>query len=252
MNEGALERTRSRFRKIAGAVGLLEADVSVVTKPLTPEEAIGTPGRRDFAILSGRERVVEAHVCEGSGHAFTDIPREFLGRLAEVIEIEFEDSGARAIYAATLNAVLSRLGRVERALHCRDEDPELCGVEIAAAVRDRLGKEETVGLIGFNPAIAERLAEAVGTERLFITDLNPENVGQEKFGVEVWDGASRTDELIDASDLVLITGTTLTNGTFDRIWERVWERGRVGLLYGVTAAGVCALLGLERICPRGR
>lgn len=252
MNEDALERTRTMFREIARGAGLLEADVSVLAKPLTPEEAIGTPGRRDFPILSGRERVVEARVGDGRGHAFTDTAREYLGRLSDVIDIVFEDNGARAIYVAALNAVLSRLGRAERTLHCRDDDPERCGAEIAAALRDRMGGKRVIGLVGFNPAIAEHLVKAVGPEWVCITDLNPDNVGREKFGVVVWDGASRTDDLIEVSDLMLLTGTTLVNGTFDRIWGGITERGKTGMLYGVTAAGTCALLGFERICPRGR
>ena len=70
--------------------------------------------------------------------------------------------------------------------------------------------------------------------------------------VEVWDGRDRTEDLIDASDLVLVTGTTLVNGTFDPILRRARQRGKDLLLYGVTAAGVSELLGLARICPRGR
>ena len=58
--------------------------------------------------------------------------------------------------------------------------------------------------------------------------------------------------MIDAADIVLLTGTTLVNGTFEPIWRRVRERRKPGLVYGVTASGVCALLGYERICPFGR
>jgi hypothetical protein len=252
MSDRALERTRPILREMAGAAGLLEADVSVLARPLTPEEAIGTPGRRDFPILIGKERVIEARVGNGRGHAFTDTPREFLGRLSEVIDITFRDSGDRVTYVATLNATLAHLGQVEGAVHCRDDDPERCGAEIAATIRDRISDRGVVGLIGFNPAIAEHLAGTFGPGRLRIADLNPDNVGREKFGVAVWDGAARTGELLETADLVLLTGTTLVNGTFDSIWEGIEQRRKMGLVYGVTAAGVCALLGFERICPYGR
>jgi hypothetical protein len=169
-----------------------------------------------------------------------------------VIDLAFESSGARAIYVSALNATLGHVGRVQGGVHCRDDDPERCGTEIAEALRNRLGRQGVVGLIGLNPAIADHLVGAFGRERVRITDLNPDNIGQERFGVEVLDGATRTDQLIDASDVVLLTGTTLVNGTFDRIWQRVAERGKAGLVFGVTAAGVCALLGFDRICPYGR
>ncbi|MEN8148514.1 MAG: hypothetical protein ABFS86_01755, partial [Planctomycetota bacterium] len=123
MNDDTLTRTREPFRRRAGEAGLLAADLSVLAKPLTPEEAIGTPGRRDFPILVGKERVVEARVGEGRGHAFTDTPREFLGPLSEAIDLPFDGNGNRAIYLAALNATLRHLDRVEGTVHCRDDDP---------------------------------------------------------------------------------------------------------------------------------
>jgi hypothetical protein len=252
LKDNALERARGLFRAIAAEAGLTEADVSVLAKPLTPEEAIGTPGRRDFPILVGRERVVEARVGEGRGHAFTDTAREFVGRLSEVIERPLDDNGGRAVYVAALNATLVHLGRIQGAVHCRDDDPELCGAEIAESVGRRVGEQGVVGLIGFNPAIADHLVGRFGSQRVRITDLNPSNIGERKFGVEVWDGGTRTDDLIDAADLVLFTGSTLVNGSFDAIDERVRSRNKIGLVYGVTAAGVAELLGYERTCPYGR
>jgi len=70
--------------------------------------------------------------------------------------------------------------------------------------------------------------------------------------VEVWDGNERIDDLIDASDVALTTGTTLINGTFDKIRSRIQKAQKPYLLYGVTAAGVSNLLGIERICLFGR
>lgn len=246
-----LERTRSQFREIVEQEHLLSAAVSVLAKPLTPEEAIGTPGRRDFPIVVGRERVVESSVLGSKGHAFTDSPREFAGTLEDVLDLELTSNQNRAIYVATLNAVLSHLELVQGTVHCRDEDPEHCAAAIAQLVLDRHGPVE-VGLIGYNPAIAERLVEAFGAERVRISDLNGDNVGERRFGVEIWDARDRTEDLIDASDVVVFTGTSLVNDTFDRIWRHVRARGKHYLVYGVTAAGVSELLGIERICPRGR
>jgi uncharacterized protein (DUF4213/DUF364 family) len=250
-NGSILERTRSKFKAILEQNDLMGAEVSVLAQPLTPEEAIGTPGRRDFPIVIGRERVVESRVIGSKGHAFTDTPQEFVGTLEDVLNLELTTSQNRAVYVATLNAVLGRLGMVKATVHCKDDDPERCALEIARLVLDRYGRVE-VGLIGFNPAIAERLVDAFGAEHVRITDLNIENVGTRRFDVEVWDGNSRTEELIDASDVVVLTGTSFVNGTFDRIWRRIQARERAYLVYGVTAAGVSELLGIDRICPCGR
>jgi hypothetical protein len=252
MARPALERARDLLSTIAAEAGLLDAGVSVLAQPLTPEEAIGTPGRRDFPILVGRERVVEARVGAGRGHAFTDTAREFVGRLSDTIEQPLGDNGARAIFVAALNATLAHLGRVRGAVHCRDDDPERCGVEIAETVAGRVGDRGTLGLIGLNPAIAEHLVSRFGPHRVRIADLDPANIGRRRFGVEVWDGAERRSSLIETADVVLFTGSTLVNGTFDAIDREIRSRNKTGIVYGVTAAGVAELLGLERVCPYGR
>ena len=245
-----LEQTRARLRELVEQEHLPGAQVSVLARPLTPEEAIGTPGRRDFPIVVGKERVVEARVLGARGHAFTDSPREFVGTVGGVLALELSSNWSRAVFVATGNAVLRHLGLVTATVHCRDDDPELCAAEIAARLLDRHGRVE-VGLVGLNPAIAERLVETFGAEHVHVSDLCEENVGQRRAGVAVLDGRRHTGELVDASDVVLITGTTLVNGTFDAILARIRAAGKPCLVYGVTAAGVCALTGIERICPRG-
>jgi uncharacterized protein (DUF4213/DUF364 family) len=246
-----LEQIRPRFHEIAVQNHLLEANVTVLAKPLTPEEAIGTPGRRDYPIITGKERILEARFLDGTGHAFTDSAREFTGTVAEVIDLALTSNQNRAIYVATLNAVLSQLGLATQTVHCKDDDPEECGAKIAQQIRERHG-EAVVGLIGLNPAIADHLVRAFGADRVHISDLYRDNIGAERFGVEVWDGAARTPDIVAQSDVVLFTGTTLQNGTFDEIWASIQAQGKRGIVYGVTAAGVCALTGIERLCPCGR
>jgi len=247
-----LEQTRQQLRQLAEEAKLLEAHISVTAKTLTAEEAIGKPERQDFPIVVGKESMIEARVADARGQAFTDSPQEFTGSLDEVLHLELASNQKRAVYVAALNAVLAHLGRVEGTVHCRDEDPELCAREIAAELFEEYGPVK-VGLIGLNPAIAEQLAERFGPDRLGISDLFEGNIGRQRFDTEVWDGSTRNSELVDASDLVLVTGTTLVNGALDSILERLHDgRGTAHRIYGVTGAGACALLGLPRICPYGR
>ncbi|HUU46057.1 MAG TPA: DUF364 domain-containing protein [Acidobacteriota bacterium] len=248
---GILEQTRIRIREIAQKEQLLHVDVTVLAKPLTPEEAIGHPGRRDFPIIIGKERVLEAAIRGSKGHAYTDAPREFLGALDDVLNLGLSSNQNRAIYVATLNAVLNHLGMVDKTVHCRDEDPEECALEIAQVLSEKHGSTD-VGLIGLNPAIAERLIDTFGPDHVRITDLSADNIGERRFGVEIWDGNKRTEELIDVSAVIVITGTTLVNGTFDHIMNRIRAQGKEYIVYGVTAAGVCHLSGLRRVCPKGR
>ena len=252
MSHDTLERTRGPFRQLTAEADLLDTNLSVWAKPLTPEEAIGTPGRRDFPILKGEERMVEAIVGGGRGQAFTDTAREFTGRLSAVIDLPLDDNGNRAIYLASLNATLRHLGRIADTLHCQDDDPEFCGARMAKILDQRLEPGAVVGLIGLNPALAEHLATHLGSHRLIITDLDPRNLADPHFGVEIWDGATRTAELIRTSDFVLVSGSTLVNGTYDTIRDLLEAEGKSALVFGVTAAGPSHLLGFDRLCPYAR
>jgi uncharacterized protein (DUF4213/DUF364 family) len=248
---GILERTRNRIREIAEKEHLLHVDVTVLARPLTPEEAIGNPGRRDFPIIIGKERVIEAILLGSKGHAYTDSPREFLGTLKDVLNLELTTNQNRAIYVATINALLGSLKMADKTVHCKDNEPEECALEIADSLLKKYGRTD-VGLIGLNPAIAERLVDTFGQDHVRITDMSRDNIGQRKFGVEIWDGNERTEDLIDASNVIIFTGTTLVNNTFSQIWDRIQAQGKNYVVYGVTAAAVSQLISIERTCPRGR
>ncbi|MGA2517106.1 MAG: DUF364 domain-containing protein [Thermodesulfobacteriota bacterium] len=251
MDTSILENSKIPFAEIVAKNRLLDAHVSVLVKILTPEEAIGVPGRRDFPIILGKERVVEAEVLGAKAHAFTDSPGEFMGDLRMVLDLPLASNRERSIYVATLNATLKYLNFVENTIHCKDEDPEKCGKEVASQLLKRWGKVK-VGFIGLNPAIAENLIETFGIENVRITDLNKQNVNSFKYGVKVWDGNEMTKDLVKQSDVILITGTTFVNGTFDPIMRGVQNDQKDYLIYGVTGAGICQLMGLNRICPYSR
>ncbi|MDP8205368.1 MAG: DUF364 domain-containing protein [Candidatus Electryonea clarkiae] len=249
--QSTLEQTRPRFKEIVEKNFLMDTDVYVSTKQLSAEEAIGTPERKDFPIIIGKEHVIEANVLGAKGHAYTDSPRAYRGVLEDVLDLPFIKNQDRAIYTATLNAVLNHLDIVKTTVHCKDEDPEKCALEIAKFILDNHGQIK-VGLIGLNPAIAERLVDTFGNENVRITDLYEANIGEIRFGVEIWDGSHRTEDLVKFSDLVLLTGTTLLNDSFDKILNLVKAYQKKYLVYGVTTAGVSELTEIPRLCPYGR
>ena len=115
-------------------------------------------------------------------------------------------------------------------------------------------EEKAVLVTGAAGAIGKGIAAGFARRgaRVFITDLNPDNIGKTRFGVEIWDGADRTADLVEAADVIILTGTTLVNGTFDAILNLVRDLDKDYLVYGVTTAGVTELLGFERVCPYGR
>jgi len=249
--EGVLEKARASFKELITGQGLDLQPVVVKARGLKPREAIGRPHRGDFALLRGREVMMEA-CFEGSfGQAFTSSPGNYEGTLRDVLSSPPGDDFHRAVFVATLNAVLAHLGLIRGTRHCKDEGPEVCGKEVAALVH-REHPRARVGIIGYQPALLENIAQVFGPGYVRVTDLNPHNVGKVRFGVEVWDGASRTDELIAWADVLLVTGTTIVNGSADHILTLAREKGTEPVFYGVTVAGVAHLLGLKRVCPCAR
>jgi uncharacterized protein (DUF4213/DUF364 family) len=106
-------------------------------------------------------------------------------------------------------------------------------------------------MIGLQPAILESLAKGFGADNVRCTDMNPKNIGQNKAGVIIWDGKTQTQEMISWCDIIFATGSTIANGSFDDINQRVKEAGKKLVLFGITGASVCAITGIDRICPYG-
>ena len=249
-NQGILEQSRIQFREIIAQKGLTNNPITIQAKILTPQEAIGNPRRRDYPIIEGRERMLEANFSGSRGHAFTDTPDDFKGFIEDVLALSLDRNSHRAIYLSTLNAVAKHLSMVNGTVHCKNNDPEKCARHIADHIQNTWGNIR-LGLIGLNPAMAEQMAATFGSKNLIITDMDKKNIGVKKFGVTVWDGRTRTSELVETADVVLATGTTLGNGTFDKIWHLIKQYRKPYLFYGVTIAGISQFMGIDRICPYG-
>lgn len=219
-------------------------DRVVATRPLSTFEAIGSPERDDYPLLEGKEVLMEANYRGSLGQAFTSAAGSFSGTLEEVLGLSLKDGFERAVLVSTINAVLRNLGLVEGTVHCRDAGPADC-----AAALGRWLKEEgidRVGLVGMQPALFSALVEVLGPERVMVSDLSC--AGEVRLGVKVQDGLN-PELLFESSPLVLITGTTLVNGTIDGLLEMAGRFGSRVVFYGTSIAGAAHLLGLERWCP---
>jgi len=242
-----LEEAREKIQKIITDQRLDDEPVQITVGTLTTKQAIGNPSRQDFALLEGKEVMIEAQFKGSYGQAFTDQPHDFTGLLKDVMSLKLETKDNRAIFVATLNAVAAQLGIATGARHCRDEEPEKCGAEIARYILTNYGRVK-VGMVGYQPAILENLVDTFGADNVKCTDLNPKNIGSLKFGAEIWDGRNETEKLIKWCDLLLATSSTIVNNTFDGIRDEAVSQGKRLINFGVTGAGVSALLGLERVC----
>ena len=232
---------KERFLAMVEENNWASETIRITATPLTPEQAIGNPEDRDYPLLKGKERIMEARFRGAIGHAFTDMYGDFSGTLRHVATMTLENNFRRAIFVASLNAVMRSLGLLEGTIHCKDDAPPRCALELVSYIRKNFGRPR-IAMVGFQPRMVEALAREFD---LRVSDLDPDNIGQTKFGLVV--GSPRkTRANIAWSDLCVVTGTTVTNGT---LLDFLVEKPRI--FYGVSVAGAACLLGLTRFCPYG-
>ncbi|MEG3067110.1 MAG: DUF364 domain-containing protein [Syntrophaceticus schinkii] len=240
------EELQAKVGQLVQDKGLQGYPVEVKGKVLKAEEAIGKPERRDFPLLQGKELMVEAEFQGHKGQAFTSEPQGFQGTIEEILiaPLRKKSSGEMAVFIATLNAVMSYLGMAEKMRHCSDEEPERCSRELCVFLKEKYG-DVRVGMVGYQPAMVDHLHREF---TIRVLDLNPGNIGKIKNGVLIEDGEKSRDDVTQWADLLLVTGSTVVNGTI----EDYSGLEKPVLFYGNTIAGTAVLMGLERVCFCGK
>ena len=233
------EELKRRVFDVWKAEGLLSERIQIRARALSTTEAIGNPEHQDFPIQKGKEKLMQATFMDAGGQAFTDMYGDYEGTLEQVLNLPMENNHQRAVFVASLNAVLARLGRIEGAIHCRDEEPVACGKALLPYLKERYSSAK-ITQVGFQPRMVENLATA---HPLRVLDMDPDNIGARKFGVMI-ESADHTEEAVDWADLLLVTGTTLANGTITPLLNK-----KPVIFYGTTVAGAAHLMGWERFCP---
>ena len=225
-----------------GLAGLIEEydlsgqNLDVNCRVLEAAEAIGNPEHKDYPILKGRESIVEAKFGNGRGQAFADDFKNYQGTIDSLLTMKLDSNSKRAIFIAGLNAAFRHCGKCEMTVHCKDEEP----VECAKKLHDIFDANDKVLLVGLQPRFLEELAK---TNQVRVVDLDPENIGKVKSGVEV-EPVENTQDAIQWCDAILATGSTVVNGsitTFLNLDKRV-------VFFGVTIAAAGTILGLETFC----
>lgn len=212
--------------------------VTINTKVLDPKEAIGDTKKMDYPILQGKEYLINSYFKGTVGQAFTDEPSNFKGYLMDIVTMDMDVSKNRSIFVATLNAVYSHLGVVKDCIHCKNNGPELCAEKIKEFFN---GKDLKIGMVGFQPSIIEALSS---THQLRVLDLQYENIGKLKYGVTIEDGRVMMEDVKNWCDVMLVTGSTVCNGTIvDFI-----SGDKKTYFYGTSIAASAQILGLERLC----
>ena len=233
------EQLKKRVFALWKEEGLLSKKIQIRARALSTKEAIGNPEHQDFPIQKGKEKLMQASFMDAGGQAFTDMYGDYEGTLEQVLQLPMDNNHQRAVFVASLNAVLRHLRRIEGSIHCRDEEPVRCGKALVPYLKDRYSGAR-ITQVGFQPRIVENLAAA---HPLRVLDMDPDNIGTQKFGVTI-ESAENTDDAVQWADLLLVTGTTLANGSITPLMDK-----KPIIFYGTTVAGAAHLMGWERFCP---
>ncbi len=151
---------KKEFIKIINEHGLESEEVVIHAIPLSPEEAIGNPEDKDYPLVTGVERMMQAELKGSRGHAFTDMYGDFSGRLSDIMEMDLTNNFRRAIFISSLNAVMRHLGLIDKSVHCKDDEPPRCSHELTKYIERNYGRPK-IAMVGFQPRMVEALARVL-------------------------------------------------------------------------------------------
>ena len=233
------KRMQEALSKLAIEKNILDSTIQISCKALSAREAIGDTEHDDYPIHKGKEVMVEATFYSAKGQAFTDQYGIGSYKVKDLISMELDDNKSRASFISSINAIWKYYGKSEKTIHCRDKEP----VECAGELHKHYDFNKKTLLIGLQPRFLEVLA-ANGEVR--VLDLDKDNIGKRIAGIEIEDGA-KFEEIVEWSDQIFATGSTLCNGTL----QGIIDSGKPAIFFGVTIAAAAEIFGLETYCVCG-
>ncbi len=239
-SEKTYQKLKEYLEKQIKLNNLEDEKVLIHGKVLTAEEAIGNPIRRDFPLMKGKEKLLQAEFKGSLGQSYTDSPSEFEGTLKEFSKMPLDNNFNIAAFIATLNAVMRYLNLADKTIHCKNNQPDECGEKLAEYIELNYGNPK-IALIGLQPALLDFCSRKF---EMRVVDMDKNNIDKEKYNVLIEDAENKTEEVMRWCDLLLITGSTIANGSI----VNFLEVDKPTIYYGTTIAGVAEILGLNRFC----
>jgi hypothetical protein len=233
---------RKHFVELVKDNHLEAEDVIIKARPLTPEEAIGNPEDKDYPLITGRERMMQAELRNTCGQAFTDMFGNYSGKLIDIAQSDLKNNYRRAIFISSLNTTMRYLGLVDKTVHCKDNEPRECSTQLVEYIKNKYGHPK-IAMVGLQPRMVESL---VKNFEIRVTDMDAANINSEKFGTVIR-SPQMTGEHINWCDLIVVTGSTIVNDTI-----KDFLIGKPVIFYGVTISGAAKLLGWDTFCHCGR
>ena len=234
------EKLKEYFTGLAREKGIENEEIEVSFRLLEGIDVLGETSRKDYPLLTGKEKMLEAEFGGAKGQAFTLAGSVFHGTIQDIMKLDLEKEYDRGIFVAALNAVMKHFNLISGTIQCKGEEPEECAGELTKKFSEK--KDKRIAVIGFQPAFIEALAKADFNIR--VLDLNPENIGSDRLGVLIEDGVKEYEDVVDWAEVILCTGSTIVNGTI----KDYIDLNKDVYFYGNTIAGPAKVLGLNRIC----
>ncbi len=232
------EKLHKYFITIIKENHLETQEIIVRAKPLTSEEAIGNPEDKDYPLIVGRERMMQAGFRNAFGQAYTDMYGNYSDKLINIAEMHLKNNFRRAVFISSLNAVMRYLGLIDKTVHCRDDEPRECSSQLAEYITKKYGHPR-IAIAGSQPRMVESLVEKFSVK---VTDMDYANIDTEKFGVTI-QSPQKIQEHLDWCDIAVVTGSTVVNDTIANFMI-----DKPVIFYGVTISGAAKVLGLENFC----
>ena len=193
----------------------------------------------------GREVTLVAEYGGATGECSTSFVRSAESSehtLSQILELDIEnDPYARGIYIASVNAVMNKYKLADDCVSCPEEKEGECADRIVRHYKKNNGKVNVL-LTGYQPRMLEALAAEFPVR---VLDLNPENIGQIRFGVRVEHGEESFDDAVKWAEDILCTGSALSNGTLTKYINQPKDV----LFYGTTISSCARVFQLRRMCP---
>lgn len=237
-----INHLQQKFTQLVDEYNLKQIEINVKAALLSPDDAIGATKRKDYVILKGKERLMQACIMGCRGQAFTSSQGDFTGTLEEVLKMPLTNDFQRAVYISTLNAVSCYTGKVDKTIHCRNDKLEICAQKVVEYFKKNYNNPRIL-MIGYQPALAEALFNEGFS--LIVLDLDPANIDQTKNGVNIRNGAVELNEYIAESDVIFATSSTICNATIDTLYNAAIPL----ILFGTSGSGAAKLMGINRFCP---
>lgn len=241
------ESLRHNFLRLTDDKSLLDNEITIRTHILKPDEAIGNPDRRDFPLLKGKEVLMQATFCNMNGQAYTDDPSDFSGPLREIANLPLHSVRHKALFIASLNAVMKYLYPDLPTVHCKNNEPEECAKQMVSFIKTL--QPHSAGIIGLQPAILDALVKTFGKESVACVDRDEDNQNTVKYSIPIeWGDTKNIEDLFKKSDVVLATGSSAANGSLPDILGIAQNYDSSLYFYGTSIVGAARLMGLNHLC----